>query len=91
MAMDIEVIGMTYYTVHLTDEDTEKIKQFFEDRGEDASDCTKEEICNAVEELYSEGEIDLFDDDKYTESDFATDDIRWSEFERRTPDEIFNE
>lgn len=89
MAMDIEVVGKVYYTVHLTDEDTEKIKQYFKDKGEDASDCTKDEICNAVEELYGDGEISLFDDDKATESDFATDDICWSEFEYRTPNDIF--
>lgn len=28
MGMDIEVVGRTWYTVHLTDEDVEKIKKY---------------------------------------------------------------
>lgn len=31
------------------------------------------------------------EDDKCTESDFNTEEIRWSEFEEREPEEIFGE
>lgn len=92
MGMDIEVIGMTWYTVHLSDEDVKKVKQWLEDHRDNLpSFDPKENISKAVWNLYSKGEISLFDDDKFTESDFNTEEIRWSEFEEREPEEIFGE
>lgn len=92
MGMDIEVIGMTWYTVHLSDTDVEKVKQWLEDHKDNLpSFDPKENISKAVSNLYSEGEISLFDDDKCIESDFNTEEIRWSEFEEREPEEIFGE
>lgn len=92
MGMDIEVIGMTWYTVHLSDKDVEKVKQWLEDHRDNLpSFDPKENISKAVWNLYSKGEISLFDDDKCTESDFNTEEIRWSEFEEREPEEIFGE
>lgn len=92
MGMDIEVIGMTWYTVHLSDEDVEKVKQWLEEHKDNLpSFDPKENISKAVEDLYDKGEISLFDDDKCTESDFNTEEIRWSEFEEREPEEIFGE
>jgi hypothetical protein len=84
MGMDIEVIGMTWYTVHLSNEDVEKVKQWLEDHRDNLpSFDPKENISKAVWNLYSKGEISLFDDDKCTESDFNTEEIRWSEFQER--------
>lgn len=72
MGMDIEVIGMTWYTVHLSDEDVEKVKQWLENRKDDLSSFDPKENIS-------------------TESDFNTEEIRWSEFEEREPEEIFGE
>lgn len=43
----------------------------------------------AIIEVVSELKIDLFND--YVESDGYTNDIRWSEFEERSAEEILNE
>lgn len=89
--MNIEVVGTTYYTVHLTDEDVSKVKKWIEDNKDDLpSSNMKKNICEAVSELSSIGEIDLYADNKATESDFCTDSISWSEFEEQTAEEILN-
>lgn len=89
MGMDIEVVGRTWYTVHLTDEDVEKAKKYITDHEEDLpSFDMRKNICWAVRQLSNECEIDLYSDGKATESDFNTEDIDWSEFEERTPEEI---
>ncbi len=92
MGMDIEVVGKTWYTVHLTDEDVEKVKQYIKDHEYDlpSFDMGKN-ICWAVDELSSRCEIELYSDDKATESDFSTEEINWSEYEERTPEEILSE
>ena len=91
MGMEIEVVGKTYYTVHLNDEDVKKVKQWIKDHEEDLpSFDMKENICEAVMDLYSDGQIDLYSDDKATESDFDTESIHWSEFEEKTADEILD-
>lgn len=92
MGMEIEVIGKTYYTVHLDDEDVKKVKQWIKDNEEDLpSFDMKENICAAVMDLYSDGQIDLYSDDKATESDFSTEEINWSEYEERMAEEILSE
>ena len=92
MGMEIEVIGKTYYTVHLDDEDVNKVKQWIKDHEEDLpSFDMKENICAAVMDLYSDGQIDLYSDDKATESDFSTEEINWSEYEEKTADEIIKQ
>ena len=92
MGMDIEVVGKTWYTVHLTDEDVEKVKKYIKDHEDDLPSFDMEKnICWAVEELSNECEIELYSDDKYTESDFSTEEINWSEFEDRTAEEILEE
>ena len=48
----------------------------------------KKNISEAVHELYADGEISFYDDGKCIESDFNTDEVRWSEFEEREPEEI---
>ena len=92
MGMEIEVVGKTYYTVHLNDKDVKKVKQWIKDHEEDLpSFDMKENICAAVMDLYSDGQIDLYSDDKATESDFSTEEINWSEYEERMAEEILSE
>ena len=87
--MDIEVVGRTYYTVHLTEEDVEKIRQYIETHSDNLLHSNPEDnICEVAMALYIRGEIDFFDDDKCTESDFVTDEVNWSEFEERSAEEI---
>lgn len=87
MGMTIEVKEVSIYTVHLTDEDVIAIKNHIDRtrsswmQGEKYS---KREICEALSEM---PEIDLFGD-KSVESDCYTDEIRWSEYEDREPQEI---
>ena len=90
--MLIEVVGKTWYTVELTDEDVEKVKAYINDlknreTGFPSFDMEKN-ICEAVSHLSSIGEIQLFDGEKATESDFITDEINWSEFEEKSAEEI---
>lgn len=92
MGMEIEVVGVTTYTVHLDDEDVKKIKSKLKKKLlENPWMCgiSESDVCESVNELYSENEISLYSDKKAVESDFYTDEIRWSEFEEREPDEIF--
>lgn len=92
MGMSIEVVGKTWYTVELTDEDVEKVKKYIKDHEDDLPSFDMEKnICWAVGKLANECEIELFSDDKTTESDFDTDEINWSEFEERTAEEILGE
>lgn len=92
MGMDIEVVGRTWYTVHLTDEDVQKVKQYIKDH-EDILPCfdMEKNICWAVAQLSSHCEIDLYFDGKAIESDFNTEEICWSEFEDRSAKEILAE
>ena len=48
----------------------------------------KNNIIKAVRELYENGDISFYDTGKYTESDFNTKEINWSEYEIREPEEI---
>lgn len=91
--MDIEVIGRTYYTVHLTEEDVEKIQDYLKRKSEtdDFFTLDKKSVCDAAIKLAGDGEIDFFDieNSKYTESDYETEEVRWSMYEKRKPGEIF--
>ncbi len=92
MSMNIEVIGKTYYTVHLNDDDVEKVKQWIKDHEENLpSFDMKKNICTAVMALHVDGQIDLYSDDKATESDFDTEEISWSEYEEKTAEEILGD
>lgn len=98
MGMNIEVIGKTWYTVCLTDEDVEKVKQYMKDHEDclphgktEIEEYQEENFCWAVKQLVRSCEIELYSDGKATESDFRTDEISWSEFEDRTPEEILEE
>ena len=90
--MLIEVVGKTWYTVELTDEDVEKVKAYINDpKNHDIcfpSFDMKKNICEAVSHLSSIGEIELFRGEKATESDYITEEINWSEFEEKSAEEI---
>lgn len=88
--MDIEVVGMTWYTVHLSEKDVELVKQWIHEHKDNLPSLfdMRKNITKAVWELYSEGKISLYDNDKCTESDFNTEEINWSSFEEREPEEI---
>ena len=89
MSMCIEVEARTIYTVRLTDEDMAKVKKWIQEHEDDLPSFKMEDnIAWAVARLYEEDEISLYDDEKANESDFYTDEVRWSEFEERTPEEI---
>lgn len=92
MGMDIEVVGKMWYTVHLTDEDVEKVKQYIKEHEDDLPSFDMDKnICWVVGKLANACEIELYADGKAEESDFATEGIYWSEFEDRTPEEILGE
>ena len=87
--MDIEVIGNTYYTVHLTEEEVEKIRQYIETHKDNLSSFEAEDnICEAAMALYIRGDINFFDDGKYEESDYSTEEVKWSDCEERSAEEI---
>ena len=89
--MNIEVVGEKYYTVSSTDEEMDKDKSLIKDHEDDLPSFNmKENICQAVTDLYQNDKIDLYSKDKAAESDFITDRINWSEFEERTAEEILN-
>lgn len=91
MGMEIEVIGKTFYTVHLTNEDVKKVRKYIKDHeGNLPSFDMERNICWAVEQLSSNCEIELYSDGKATESDFNTEEIKWSEYEDRTAEEILD-
>lgn len=98
MGMDIEVIKQTFYTVHLTDDDIEKVRNYMKDREDllpygktKVGDRQEENFCWAAMRLMDEGEIELFSDGKATKETSITDRIIWSEHEERTPEEILGE
>ena len=89
MGMKIQATAMVTYTCELSDEDVEKIKDFIDFRREEWMEgeaYQEDEILDAIRELSSDCEIDLYKDS--VESDFMTDEIRWSEYEDREPQEI---
>ena len=89
MGMEIEVTATTWYTVYLNDEDVQKIKQWIKDHKDNLpSSDMKENIAEAIYKLHSNGEISFYNKGKYIESDFNTEDVRWSEFEEKEPEEI---
>ena len=77
----------TYYD--LTDEEEKKVVDYIKENPDEFEFMDKEEaIAKAVEILYENDEINLYD--SATESDFSTDEIKWSEFEDRTAEEILD-
>ena len=85
--LKVEAVGTIYYTCRLSDEDEEKIVRYIKDNPEEFKYMDDEEaIVEAVKILYSDGEIELYNN--ATESDYSTEEINWSEFEDRNGEEI---
>lgn len=82
---EIEVDYVQVCTCKISDEDEKRIRNYINDNSEkfEFMSC-KESIIEAISEL----EIDLYND--YVESDSYTNDIRWSEYEERSAEEILN-
>lgn len=88
--MKVEAVATVYYTCSLSDEDSQKVLDYIKDNPEEFEFMSdKEKIVKAAEMLYEEDEIDLYQFSD--ESDFSTEEIRWSEFEERTAEEILSE
>lgn len=83
----VEVVGTIYYTCELSNEDEKKVVNYIKDNPEEFEFMGNDEaITTAVNILYGNSEIDLYDN--ALESDYITEEINWSEFEERTAEEI---
>lgn len=85
--LKVEAVGTIYYTCELSDEDEEKVVRYIKDNPEEFDYMDEDTIMEAVRILWGKGEIELYEN--ATESDYMTDEINWSEFEDRSPEEIF--
>ena len=65
MMLTVETTAIVTYTCYLTEEDSEKVINYADENGL--------ELTEAVAELYSNAEIDLYHES--TESDFSTESI----------------
>lgn len=85
----VEAVATIYYTCTLSDEDGQKVLDYIKENPEEFEFMSdKKKILKAVEILSNNCDIELYDDS--VESDFSTEELRWSEFEDRTPEEILN-
>lgn len=84
--LKVEAVGTIYYTCELSDEDEEKIVRYIKDNPEEFDYMDEDTIMEAVRILWGKGEIELYENT--IESDYMTDEINWSEFEDRSPEEI---
>lgn len=82
---EIEADCVQVCTCTISDEDEERIRGYIKDNPEEFEFMSEE---NAIIQAISDLEIELYKD--YTESDTYTDDIRWSEYEERSVEEILN-
>ena len=79
----IEAHNMVICTCMISDDDEKRIRNYIKENPEKFEFMIeKNAIIQAIEEL----EIELYND--YVESDSYTDDIVWSSFEERSPEEI---
>lgn len=87
---NVEAVATIYYTCSLSDEDGQKVLNYIKENPEEFEFMlAKEKIIKAVEKLYDNSEINIYDDS--AESDFTTEKIIWSEFEEKTAEEILEE
>lgn len=87
--LKIEAVATVTYTCELSDEDEEKVVKYIKDNPDEFEFMTdKESILAAVDILYNDSKLDLYDDS--VESDFSTEEINWSEFEDKSAKEILN-
>lgn len=85
----IEAVATVYYTCSLSDEDGQEVLNYVKENPEEFEFMSeKDKILKAVEKLYQDSEVNVYDDS--VESDFSTEEFRWSEFEDRTADEILS-
>lgn len=85
--LKIEAVVTTWFTCNLTDEEEKKVVDYIKENPDEFEFMNKKAaIAKAVEILYENDEINLYDN--AIESDFSTDEIKWSEFEERIPEEI---
>lgn len=85
--LKVEAIAKVHYTCTLSDEEEEKVIGHIKGNPDEFGFMSaKKAILQAVEELYENEEIDLYKN--AVESDYYSDDIAWSEFERRRPEDI---
>ncbi len=85
----LEAVATAYYTCSLSDEDGQKVLNYIKENPEEFEFMSgKEKILKAVEKLYQNSEVNVYDDS--VEGDFSTEEFRWSEFEDRTPEEILD-
>ena len=85
--LKVEAVGTIYYTCELSDEDEEKVVRYIKDNPEEFDYMDEDTIMEAVRILWDKGEIELYEN--AIESDYSTEEINWSEFEERSPEEIF--
>lgn len=86
----VEAVATVYYTCSLSDEDGQKVLNYIKENPEEFEFISNEKkILKAVEKLSDDCEIELYDDS--AESDFSTDELRWSEFEDKTAEEILRQ
>ena len=86
----VEAVATVYYTCSLSDEDGQKVLNYIKENPEEFEFMlAKEKIIKAVEKLYDDSEINIYDDS--VESDFTTEKIIWSGFEEKTAKEILEE
>lgn len=81
----VEAIGYFCYTCTISDYNEKKIKEWINaHKNDDELEYlnNQERIIKAIEELG----IDLYEE--CVESDFCTDEVRWSEFENSSAEEI---
>lgn len=83
----VEAVATVYYTCSLSDEDGRKVLNYIKENPEEFEFMSDEEkIISAAEKLYENDEIDLYQFSD--ESDFSTEEIKWSEFEEKIAEEI---
>ena len=83
----IEAVATVHYICSLSNEDSQKVIDYIKENPEEFEFTSdKGKIEKAVEKLYEEDEISPYDSSD--ESDFSTEEFRWSEFEERTAKEI---
>lgn len=84
--LKVEAVGTIYYTCELSDEDEEKVVRYIKDNPEEFDYMDEDTIMEAVRILWDKGEIELYEN--AIESDYSTEEVNWSEFEERSPEEI---
>ncbi len=82
---EIEADYVQVCTCKVSDEDEQRIRNYIKSNPEKFEFLSEKK---AIIKTISELEINLFTD--YVESDGYTNDIRWSEYEERSAEEILN-